>query len=536
MNITSSNRHHDLLIIGSGASGAAAAWSLSSEFQDVACFEQGDWTDPSKYPSTRNDWELSKTKDFSPLPNVRNLSVDYEIDDSESPISVANFNGVGGSTILYSGHFPRFHPSDFNAFSQDGVGYDWGFGYTDLEPFYNLNDQMMGVSGLSGDPAYPEITGMLPPIDIGPIGNILGNGFNKLGWHWWPSYSAIITREKDGRGRCINLGPCNTGCPQGAKSSVDITYWPKAIKNGVKLYTNFRVYEIVVDKNDKVLGVNYFDKDGNTNFCSCRILLLACNGIGTPRLLLNSRSKLRQETLANRSGLVGKNLMLHPLGFIEGFFNEDFDSTIGPHGSCIYSHQFYETDESRGFKRGFTMQILRGPKPIEFTKSAIQRRLLPYGKDHIKAFKDLYGKNIGISIICEDLPEECNMVQLHENKKDLFGIPIPKITYRLSNNTKKMMSFGIQRGQEVLEASGASKVFSFGPVRNTGWHLIGTAKMGFDPEKSVVGINGMSHDVGNLFVIDSSIFPTSSGVNPASTIQAVALYISNWIKNNKGSL
>ena len=94
-----------------------------------------------------------------------------------------------------------------------------------------------------------------------------------------------------------------------------------------------------------------------------------------------------------------------------------------------------------------------------------------------------------------------------------------------------MMSFGLERGKEVMEACGASEIYTFGPVRNTGWHLMGTTKMGSNRENSVVNKFGMAHDVKNLFVIDSSIFPTGGGVNPTSTIQAVALYISENIKN-----
>jgi len=522
---------YDIVIIGAGASGAAAAWSLSQKYNKIACIEQGDWMDPAKYPSTNSDWEILKSRDFSPLPNIRKLKSDYDIDDKDSPIAISNFNAVGGSTILYSGHFPRLHPSDFNSYSLDGVGSDWPINYQDLEKFYNENDKVMGVSGLAGDPAYPDIDNMLPPIDMGEIANVMGNGFNKLGWHWWPSYAAILTREKDGRGRCQNLGPCNTGCPQGAKASVDITYWPKAIKNGVELFTNSRAREVVTDSKDVVKGVIYYDEKGEEQLIKGNLVLLACNGVGTPRILLNSKSNLRNESLANRSNLVGKNLMLHPLGFIEGIFDKDINSNIGPHGCCIFSQEFYETDKNRGFLRGFTMQILRGPGPIELAKSGIQRRLIPWGNGHHEAFKKIHAKNIGISIICEDLPEEHNSVTLHPELKDANGIPCPKINYKLSENTKKMMAFGLERGKEVMAASGADDIYTFGPVRNTGWHLMGTTKMGNDPENSVVNKYGMSHDVKNLFVIDSSAFPSGGGVNPTSTIQALALYFSENIKN-----
>lgn len=525
--------NYDVVIVGAGASGAAAAWNLSRQFKNIVCLEQGPWIKPSDYPSTKENWEYHKNREYSPFPNQRNLASDYPINDKESQISIANFNAVGGSTILYSGHFPRMHPSDFCTKSLDDVGSDWPFTYQDLEKYYNLNDLMMGVSGLEGDPAYPEIKNLLPPISLGSIAEVMGQGFNKLGWHWWPSYSAILTREKKGRGSCVNLGPCNSGCPQGAKGSVDITYWPEAIRNGVKLITNARVKEVITDHNDSAKGVIFYDINGDEQLISAKIVILACNGIGTPRILLNSKSNTSNNSLANSSGLVGKNLMLHPLGFVEGVFSEDLQSHVGPHGCCIQSQEFYETCKKRDYKRGFTMQILRAPGAVELAISGIQRRTIPWGEKHHEGFKKFMGSTIGISIICEDLPEETNQVVLDDSLCDSNGIPAPKIFYKMGENTKKMISYGIDRAKEVMIEAGASETFSFAPVRNTGWHLMGTTKMGLDPKKSVVNSYGMCHDVNNLYIVDSSIFPTSGGVNPTSTIQAVALYITDNILKKK---
>ena len=147
----------DVVIVGSGASGAAAAWSLSRNTSlRIVCLEQGRAIDKSKYPTTSSDWELGRYGDFSPFPGVRNSTVDYPIDDSDSPISIAQFNGVGGSTILYSGHFPRFRPSDFKVNTIDGVADDWPIDYSDLEPFFEENEKIMGIAGMVGDPAYPS--------------------------------------------------------------------------------------------------------------------------------------------------------------------------------------------------------------------------------------------------------------------------------------------------------------------------------------------------------------------------------------------
>jgi len=522
----------DVLIIGSGASGAAAAWRLSDLGLRVVCLEQGDFMDAAKYPSTGKDWELRRHADFHPSPNVRKLEVDYPVNDRESPISISFFNAVGGSTILYSGHFPRFHPSDFKTKTLDGVGEDWPLSYSQLEPYFALNDQMMGVSGLSGDPAYPPIEGMLPPIPLGRMGEKMALGFNKLGWHWWPSYSAIISRNYKNREKCINLGPCNSGCAQGAKGSVDVTYWPEALRNGVELRTRCRVSRIALGENGKAKGAFYFDAGGNEHFQEARLVIVACNGVGTPRLLLNSHCEQFPNGLANHSGQLGRNLMLHPLGYVEGLFEERLDSHLGPQGCCLQSQEFYETNLSRGFARGYTMQILRGQGPIDTAISGILRHEIPWGKGHHTAFQNTFGHTIGMGIIVEDLPEAHNSVTLDPELKDAQGLAAPKITYKLSENSKKMLAFGIERGKEVMKASGSIREMGFGPVRMSGWHLMGTARMGENPTTSVVNKWGQSHDVSNMFIVDSSIFVTGGGVNPAATIGALALYIADEIRKN----
>ena len=111
----------DVLIIGAGAAGAAVAWSLADTRMRILCLEQGDWCNPAQYPSTGRDWEARQLGDFSFNPNRRRAPGDYPVNERDSPIKVANFNGVGGGTVLYAGHFPRFHPSDFRVRSLDGI-------------------------------------------------------------------------------------------------------------------------------------------------------------------------------------------------------------------------------------------------------------------------------------------------------------------------------------------------------------------------------------------------------------------------------
>jgi choline dehydrogenase-like flavoprotein len=523
----------DIIIVGSGACGAAAAWSLSQlPGVKIVCLEQGDHTVPSGYPSAAIDWELRRHADYNVSPNVRKLTSDYPIDDTDSPIAIANYNAVGGSTILYSGHFPRFHPSDFKTKSLDGVGSDWPLTYTELEPYFELNEGMMGIAGLVGDPAYPDYKSLLPPVPLGPMGKVMASAFNTLGWHWWPSYSAINTHKHLGRGACINLGPCNTGCNQGAKASVDVTYWPLARRNGVALFSNCRVREITVNCTGLVDGVIYLDQAGNEHRYRAKMVLVACNGVGTPRLLLNSKSASFPNGLANESGLVGKNLMIHPLGFVEGVFDHDLRSNIGPHGCCLLSQQFYETDHDRNFFRGYTMQILRGSPPVETAVAGYFKRQISIGKNHHKNFRDMFNRTAGIAIISEDLPELHNYVELDDAHTDSAGIPGVKVHYKLGDNTKKMLTHGIQMSKTVFKAAGGRVISSFAPIKHTGWHLMGTARMGDIPATSVVNKFGQTHAVKNLFIVDSSIFVTAGAVNPVATAQALTLFACEHIRRN----
>ena len=138
--------------------------------------------------------------------------------------------------------------------------------------------------------------------------------------------------------------------------------------------------------------------------------------------------------------------------------------------------------------------------------------------------------------MCEDLPERHNTVTLDPDLVDSDGIPAPKINYQLSENSRKMLTHGLARAEEVMAAAGATEISSSDLIRVSGWHLLGTARMGHDPESSVVNSWGRSHDVKNLFIVDGSVFVTAGGVNPTSTIQAIALYVADTMKKNLANL
>ena len=524
----------DVLIIGAGATGAAVAWSLSDAGISVMCLDQGDWVAPTQYHLDERDWELSRWSDFHPDPNSRGLAVDYPVNNAESAIAPLMYNAVGGSTIHWGAHFPRFHPSDFKVRSLDGVAADFPYDYAELVPYFDINDRMMGVSGLDGDPFYPTKSPRpMPPLALGPHGETIAKGFDKLGWHWWPADAAIAsTAYKEGRRACNYGSSCDLGCMTGAKASTDITYWPPALRAGARLETRARVRELVVGVDGRVQSALYY-RDGRLHEQKARLIIVACNGVGTPRLLLNSRSHRFPDGLANGSGLVGKNLMFHPAAFVTGYFEDDLESNHGPVSNSIYSHHFYETDESRGFLRGYQFQVTHDSGPLWTARGGTKGEPLPWGSGHHEVFKQRFNHSINVAVLVEDLPEEHNQVTIDPLLSDSDGIPAPKVTYRVGDNSNKILDHGIRSATEVLEAAGAREVTPNRVPKFGGWHLMGTARTGVDPEHSVVDSWGRAHEVPNLFLVDGSVLVTSGAVNVTSTIQAIALRTADYIKRNR---
>jgi choline dehydrogenase-like flavoprotein len=283
------------------------------------------------------------------------------------------------------------------------------------------------------------------------------------------------------------------------------------------------------------VGAIYYDADGKELFQPAEVVILACNGIGTPRLLLNSASSRFPNGLANSSGMVGKNLMLHPWPQVRGYVEDEMDGDRGPMTS-LWSKQFYETDSNRGFVRGYTMQFARGTGLVNEAVQSSSVGHLPWGRDHHRVYRELLNHRLQIGIACEDLPEEHNRVTIDPVLQDSSGIPAPRIDYTISENTARMMEHGIARATDILQAAGARNLYTSRTLLNSPGHLLGTCRMGGDPDRSVVNAWGRSHDVKNLFIVDGSIWVTSGGVNPTSTIQALALYIADQMKQRLATL
>ncbi|MGW4031522.1 GMC family oxidoreductase [Streptomyces sp. NPDC004838] len=525
--------HHDetdVLIIGAGMAGGALAKLLSDGGARVVCLEQGRSLQPEEFRHASETWELDKTRYWNTAPNVRRWDEDYPVAGRDAD-RIWMMSTVGGSLNHYSGHWPRFKPCDFRKGTEHGLAPDWPLTYEDLEPYYDLNDREMGVSGMTGDPAYPPKSPRgTRPLPLANWSRTLARGFETLGWHWWYMDNAIITEEYDGRLPCNNCGQCRLGCPRGSLSTTATGYWPKALRNGARLVTGARV-ERILTSGGRARGAEYVDlATGHRHRQDARIVIIAGNGIGTPRLLLLSASAEHPDGLANSSGLVGRNLMFHPQAFVEGYFDEPMEGYKGARGCPVYSHEFYETDPSRGFVNGFSFLVVNSPGAGLAAMGHAASPPVAWGAGHHEDFARRFNHHAYIITMAEDLPLERNRITLDDTLTDSSGLPAPRVRYRMDDQDRRLTEFAVARSEEVLRAAGAHEVQHSGVFdQPPGYHLMGTARMGTDPAASVTNRWHQTWDVPNLFVCDGSSFVTSAGVNPTPTIGALACRLADFL-------
>ena len=215
--------------------------------------------------------------------------------------------------------------------------------------------------------------------------------------------------------------------------------------------------------------------------------------------------------------------MMHPFAAVVGVFDEDVEAWKGVWGQPVYSLQFYETDRSRGFIRGAKWNVTPTGGPQSMTAAFPWGGKPIWGQDFHATIKNRLGHALAWGIVAEDLPEEHNRIELDYSRVDNAGIPAVKMIYKTSKNTKDLLAFNVARAIDSLREAGAKETIVAPMIRETGWHILGTATMGNDPGNSVVDQWGRAHDVPNLIIVDGSTWPTSSGMNPTPTIAAFSL-------------
>jgi choline dehydrogenase-like flavoprotein len=421
--------------------------------------------------------------------------------------------------VLYAAQWQRNLPSDFRVRSLDGVADDWPLDYDELAPYYDRVERDFGVSGLGGDPGYPAGTPPpLPPAPLTPGGRRVAAAHNALGWHWWPGSNAIATRRYGELEACQRRAACMWGCPHRAKGSVDVTHWPRALRLGARLLTGARVLRIETDRTGRATGALWRDRRGVVHSTSADAVVLAANGVGTPRLLQLSSSPEHPDGLANSSGRVGTRLMLHPFAGGHRPVRGRPARLAGRLGAGHHVAAVLRDRRRPGLRA--RRQVGAGAdrrSAVGRTQSAVGRRRR-LGRRLRRPAADALLALGAVEHHRRGPPGAAQHRHAVRHVVDGDGLPAPVVTYRTSENSRSMLAFNLERARESLLAAGAYRVVDMPQVRGSGWHLLGTAVMGDDPSSSVVDRWGQSHDVPNLWIFDGSTWPTSSGMNPTATI------------------
>jgi choline dehydrogenase-like flavoprotein len=502
----------DYLIVGCGSAGGVLLQRLSRAGFRVVALEAG------PFWNTERDWVSDESGSH------KLYWEDLRITGGTDPLAFGANNsgkGVGGGSVHWAAFTPRFHPSDFNVYTRDGLGADWPIAYETLRPYYEQLELEMPVAGPAHYPwghphGYPY-----GPHPMGGVGNALIKGCSALGIPVSIGGPvAILSGSRANRPHCIYRGYCIQGCKVGAKASTLITHVPDAIAHGAEVRDYSMAYRIELGQNGRVTGVHYFDRDGASWFQCAKAVIVSGYAIETPRLLLNSACRGHENGLANSSDTVGRYLMAQAGNVVLGRFDESVRMYKAPPAHAL-TEEFYETDPRNDFVRGFAIQTV-GPLPIAFGKQMVSTKRA-WGWGLRREMMD-YNHWASFGLLGEILPWPDNRVTLSE-ERDQFGIRVPHISFNLHDNDHKLIKAAKQKTMEVMHAAGAVEVVQEARYA----HLVGAARMGSDPRTSVVDKFGRTHDVANLFVCDGSILPTQGSANPGLTIQALAARTADYL-------
>jgi choline dehydrogenase-like flavoprotein len=539
-----SNKHVNAVVVGSGAGGGVVAKELSSAGLSVVLFERGDWV---KYEDHKND-ELTSQRTFV-LGNAfgpdnkryRRVIVDKEgIENIILPNSWGYHNNaacVGSGTVSYGAMGWRYMEEDFKMKStyghiEGGNNADWPITYSDLEPYYEKAEWEVGVSGDdSQNPFAPwrRNSQPMPPFTHNKEGLLLDAAARKIGYHPFPIPMLRNSVFYKGRPGCIRMRTCvGYACPVNAKGGTQNTVIPAALETGnCELRVNAQVYEILTNAQGKVTGVAYFDSQDKKQVQTADIVVLSASATETPRLLLNSKSKHFPEGMGNRYDWVGRNLQGHAYCGADGMFEAEIYDDVGS-GASVAVADFAHNNPGVIGGGVLTNEFIK--MPYAFT-GARPPGSFGWGKEH-KDFQRKYFKRFASIRGCvQEIPNFESRVQVSNEVRDYWGIPVPKISGFKLDVDIETTQFIADKADQWLKVAGAFKTWKSIPGKavSGGQHQAGTCRMGDDPQTSVTNKYGQVHGVDNLFVADGSLHVTNGAFNPALTIMALGYWVSDNI-------
>jgi len=533
------NEAFDVCVIGSGAAGGLIAKELCEGGAKVVMLEAGREVPLYELLSHKWPYELpyrgmrgEKQKPFYQA----GVSSSIRYEDCDDGIGVDRIRVLGGRTVHWNAVVLRYAERDFKGWSLDGIEEDWPLTYAELEPYYERVEQMIGVCGEDdGLEILPGGKHYLPPIPWRCSEHILQRAVQRMNIPLISVRKAVLTKVYDNRPSCHYCGHCMDGCDVGALFNSAVAMLPKAQATGkFTLRQNVLAREILVDREGLARAVSFVDtQTKREEEVRARIVVVCCATVETARLLLNSRSPQHPNGLANSNGVVGRYLNGHLssgadiyLQELEGVppFNQDGAT------DHVYIPRYNHLGGKREYAGGWGIQVNFGGYMFPYHASRTPGYGVAY-KDRVRKMQPGY-LMLGAFGKVEARPQ--NYVGVDPNRVDEYGVPIPTVHFRFSENDFALWRDNNRSVMEICSNLKGQAFPNFG-LAPSGFasHEVGTARMGKNPKTSVLNSYCQARDVKNLFVTDGSCFTTSSEKNPTLTIMALSLRAADYIKHQR---
>lgn len=531
----------DVIIVGSGVAGALIADVLAKADVKVVVLEAGDEVDRSEAVERFQNALIKTPESAYPVgPDADHpLSWDpdywYRQSGPEKFLSTY-IKAVGGTTWHWLGTAIRMSPNDFQLDSVYKRGVDWPLSYDEIEPFYVEAERQLGVSGAAGSPPTAPRSAPFPMpaipqtfLDRHFSAKLAGTAYQVS-----PTPQARNSVEHEERPSCCGSASCIPVCPVQAKYDATV-HIERAKANGAVVHAATTATFVETDADGNVAAIRFTRRDGSTHRAKGKLFIIAAHAIETPRLLLASTSERTPNGVANSSDMVGRNLMDHPTQLSWAISNEPVWPYRGPLSTSGIEN--LSDGPFRSDRGAFRIEIGNDGHswptgaPVSTVTELVKQGLRGEGLD--AALRDATSRHIRLASLVEQLPDPENRITLHESERDRYGVPLPKVSYRLDDYAKAGLKAAEKAHQEIFERLGTTDIHHSPSFAGAG-HIIGTAKMGNDPKTSVVDSDLRSHDHPNLFIVGSATFPTAATANPTLTIAALSLRTARAILDQLG--